>query len=346
MDTHAVLLRTICRLGLAAWTVAFATYGSAQVELKPNLQPFPARDVDLVRNAAGGLDLRFTTTSWNNGAGALELVGGETTTLEDCQLRNDCRQNVYQRVFLSDGSSYLRYAGTFEWHPDHLHFHFNNYASYTLRPVNAPGGSQRTSTKTSFCLLDSYSVDLSLPGAPQTRRYSTCGANTQGISVGWADRYYKTLPGQSFDFTGNPSGDYEITIEVDPLKRLLEGSDADNVSCTRVRVDVSSLSAVVLGSCGAAAGAVVVSAISPSSAPRGSMLVPVTITGSGFTPGVQVSFENGSGGSPPSVSNVVVQSATSITANVTIKSGGPARERYWDVRVGTGVLPRGFKVLP
>ncbi len=109
MVNHANSPRTMGRLALAAWTAAFAVSASAQVvELTPNLKPFPASDVDLVRNTAGGLDLRFTTTSWNNGAGPMELVGGETTTLEECQQQNDCRQNVYQRIFLSDGTSVAR----------------------------------------------------------------------------------------------------------------------------------------------------------------------------------------------------------------------------------------------
>ena len=32
--------------------------------------------------------------------------------------------------------------------------HFNDYALYTLQPVNAPGGSLRTGAKTTFCVMD------------------------------------------------------------------------------------------------------------------------------------------------------------------------------------------------
>ena len=333
---RAISVQAGLRWGMALAALAVGSAVSAQVvELLPNMQPFPAQDVILVQNAAGGLDLRFSTTSWNSGAGPMELVAGET---------GPAGQNVYQRVYLSDGSHYDRLAGTFEWDGHHDHFHFQNYANYILDPVAAPGGSQRTSSKTSFCLLDNVRVDTSLPGAPGSPVYATCGADIQGISVGWGDTYGRHLAGQSFDFTGNPSGDYDLTIEIDPFGRLLETSDGDNASCVRVRVNVASLTATVLGDCGAPVEPVVVSAITPSSMRRGTV-VAVTITGSGFAPGMQVSFEGGSG-PRPTASNVVFQNANSVTANVTVKSGGAPRPRVWDVRVGSGLLAGGFTVLP
>jgi hypothetical protein len=68
----------------------------------------------------------------------------------------------------------------------------------------------------------------------------------------------------------------------------------------------------------------------------------VIITGSGFAAGMQVSFENGSG-QRPTATSVTVVNANTITANVTVRSGG-GRDRVWDVRVGSGVLPGGFTV--
>lgn len=329
-------VRAASRWSSALAALVAASAVSAQVvELKPNLEPFPAHDLILVQNAQGRLDLRFSTTSWNSGSGPLELVAGET---------GPAGQNVYQRIYLSDGSHYDRLAGTFAWHSTHQHFHLENYATYTLDPVDAPGGSQRTSTKTSFCLLDNVRVDTSLPGAPSSAVYASCGASVQGISVGWGDTYGRHLAGQSFDFTGNPSGDYDLTIEVDPFGRLVEQSDGDNASCVRVRVNVSNLTASAVGDCGAPVEPVAVSSIAPSSMKRGTV-VAVRITGSGFTPGVQVSFEGGAG-PRPTASDVVVESATTITANVTVKSGGSARPRVWDVRVGSGLLRGGFTVLP
>jgi Lysyl oxidase len=250
------------------------------------------------------------TTSWNNGAGPLELRAGEIDTVGN-------RQNVYQRVYLSDG-----------------------------QPFNAPGGSQRTSSKTTFCVMDTTKINTSLPGAPGSAVYTTCGNTIQGMSVGWGDTYRYYLEGQSIDFTGNPSGDYKLIIEIDPKKRIIESNEEDNISCVLLRINVTNSSVIVLNStgCDGPAGGVVVTSIQPSSSPRGS-LTPVTITGSGFTAGVQVSLENGSN-PRPTVSNVRVLDANTITADVAVKSGGGGRDRVWDVRVGSSVLPDGFTVLP
>ena len=166
------------------------------------------------------------------------------------------------------------------------------------------------------------------------------------MSVGWGDTYNNFLAGQSIDFTGNPSGDYKLSIQVDPKKHIIEASEADNTSCVLLRINVSNSTVSVLNPNGcdapAPGGDVVVAGIEPSSASRGSVTA-VTITGSGFVQGMQVSFENGSGQRPIATS-VNVLDANTITANVTVKSGGAGRDRVWDVRVGSRVLPNGFSV--
>jgi hypothetical protein len=60
-----------------------------------------------------------------------------------------------------------------------------------------------------------------------------------------------------------------------------------------------------------------------------------------------VKFENGSGAKLV-VSDVVVASASEITAIVTIQKQGNARngDTIWDLRVGDAVLPDAFVVIP
>ncbi|MEJ2050768.1 MAG: S8 family serine peptidase [Calditrichota bacterium] len=92
---------------------------------------------------------------------------------------------------------------------------------------------------------------------------------------------------------------------------------------------------------------VAVDGINPNSVQAGSS-VDVTITGSGFTSGAAVSFENGSGPAP-SASGVTVADGGTITATVSTKSGGPPGARVWDVRVtnpdgSSGLLSGGFTV--
>ncbi len=71
----------------------------------------------------------------------------------------------------------------------------------------------------------------------------------------------------------------------------------------------------------------------------------MTISGSGFTEGIAVGFENGSGPAPV-VTTTQVLDATTITATVTIKNGGGKQPRTWDLRVGSAVLSDAFTVIP
>ncbi|OGB95054.1 MAG: hypothetical protein A2Z31_04145 [candidate division NC10 bacterium RBG_16_65_8] len=336
------LLFGLCCVALVGVAAAlFAPSASAQqaLELLPNLQPFPAFDLRLVTNSStGGKEIRFSTRSWNTGLGPLELVAGETGSQG---------QNLYQRVYQSDGSHQDYFAGTFVWHPAHNHFHFGDYAIYSLEPVNAPGGSPKSGSKTTFCVMDTNKIDASLPGAPPQAVYDTCGTIIQGMSVGWADTYGYHLQGQSIDITGNPSGDYCLTIEIDPKAKLIEIDDEDNIASSLLHIDVERATVSVLdaSSCGASGGPVAVSGITPTSGKVGST-VPVTIAGSGFTAGMTVSFENGSGPAPTATNVVVSPDGTTIQASVAVKKGKPGKDPVWDVRVGTGVLFNGFRVVP
>jgi hypothetical protein len=75
----------------------------------------------------------------------------------------------------------------------------------------------------------------------------------------------------------------------------------------------------------------------------------VTVAGSGFAPGLSLTFSGGSGPTPAASNIVVAADGTSFTATVTLKSGGPPRPRVWDVTVtnpgGSSVtLSGGFTV--
>ena len=317
------------------------TFGTAFAQdVLPNLEPFPASDIELTD---GGNTLRFSTTSWNRGAAPMELVGGEV--IENGTPDSPGSRVVYQRIFSADGTSRLVDVGTFEYHGDnHNHFHFEDYARYTLQPLNAPGGSERTSTKVSFCLLDNVKVNTRLPNAPKKPFYETCNPFVQGISVGWGDLYANFLEGQSFDFSGNPSGDYLLKIEVNPLRNLSESSYNDNVSCAVLRVDASALSVQVIGtSCSPPPAPPTITSIAPNSIRAGSQST-VTISGSDFYNGIDVSFVNGSG-KIPAASNVVVVNSSTITATVSVASGGSPSDPVWDLQVGGAVLANAFTVI-
>lgn len=79
-------------------------------------------------------------------------------------------------------------------------------------------------------------------------------------------------------------------------------------------------------------GGVTVDAINPFTMKAGTT-IDVIISGSGFVDGAEVTFENGSGPAPTASDVVFVDGEVTLTAIITAKSGGPRRERRWDVRV-------------
>ncbi len=222
----------VAALALLLWVALARPAVSADLasELQPNLEALPADEFRLETNSAGRTYLRFSTTTWNSGAGPLELIAGD---------KDAGQQKIYQRIHLDDGSYYDLLAGTFVWHEQHGHFHSEDYALYTLQEADAPGASVRTSSKTTFCVIDTDRINHKLPGAPKRSVYRTCGSEIQGMSVGWGDTYGYYLAGQAIDVTDLPDGDYQLTIEVDPKKRLLETNDADNTSTVPLRISVS-----------------------------------------------------------------------------------------------------------
>ena len=92
---------------------------------------------------------------------------------------------------------------------------------------------------------------------------------------------------------------------------------------------------------------VAVESIRPSTVRAGGT-VRVTISGSGFAEGADVAFRKGIGPSPEA-SDISVVNDSTIEATITCKSGGPPRDRTWDVMVTnpdsySGVLRAGFTV--
>jgi len=169
--------------------------------------------------------LRLSNATPNIGDGKLYLYGVEPG-------HPDGTQDVMQRVYRSDGSFYDRFAGTFMYHPEHDHIHFEDWAVYRLReqlPEGGVGDIVAQGEKTSFCILDLEIHDASLPNFDPDGQFHTCDSTTQGLSVGWRDIYGKHLPGQAIDITDVPNGRYWLESVVDPEGHLLEMDTSNNV---------------------------------------------------------------------------------------------------------------------
>jgi hypothetical protein len=208
-----------------------------------------------VAEMPGHVLLRLTTAVGNRGDGPMDLHGGAVNP--------DGTQQVYQQIQLQGGGSTSRLAGSFSYHPQHEHIHFDGFAAYRLRqvgPNNTVGAVAAEGDKISFCLLDIYQFDPDLPGSPIMGTHITCGQD-QGISVGWADEYTKDLPDQWIDVTGVPDGRYWLEVVADPDNRLLESDETNNsilvpIDLLKPTPDPTVTSHVPVGQYPAPAGAV------------------------------------------------------------------------------------------
>ena len=163
-------------------------------------------------------EIRLTTAMANIGVGALEIRGGE--------IIEGNTQAVYQRVYEPDGGFNDRFAGTFTYHPEHKHIHFDGFAEFRLREVLPDGGVGAIvagGLKTSFCIIDIENYDSDVPA-----KYLTC-KQVQGLSPGWADLYDKGLPGQQIDITNIQNGQYWLEMMVDPDDHIVESDETNNV---------------------------------------------------------------------------------------------------------------------
>ena len=134
-----------------------------------------------------------------------------------------------------------RVVGEYEWHEEHSHFHFTDFADYQLRrlapdgrPDYSDAGLLARSEKVSFCLVDAALIDLLDPAPPF---YLSCGPTLQGVSPKWADVYGVGTPGQSLSIEGLGDGRYALIVNMDYADHLYESDDTDNV--VEVTVEIS-----------------------------------------------------------------------------------------------------------
>lgn len=185
-----------------------------------------------IRVSGGRTLLRLSNGTANSGVGPLYLYG--VTPGND-----DGTQDVRQRVYREDGSFFERVAGSFVYHPEHNHIHFEEWAQYRLRRVVGEDGIGEViaeGAKTSFCILDLGVYDRSLPHYRPGGFFRSCSSTTQGLSVGWIDVYSKSLPGQNIDITDVPDGHYWLESEVDPNNNVLESNEDNNIARVRITI--------------------------------------------------------------------------------------------------------------
>jgi hypothetical protein len=169
--------------------------------------------------------LRFPTAIGNSGPGLLRIRG---------RVMGNITQGTQEIV---DGNGRViatKDVGTFEYHPTHGHFHVSYVARYELKRGSDTGEKVQDGLKISFCMEDSIRFgsnnqwDSQLPN---------CSETLQGITPGFADVYSAALPEQVFDMTELGSGDYTLTIQLDPTKKFLETNRNNNYAWVKFHYD-------------------------------------------------------------------------------------------------------------
>lgn len=190
----------------------------------PNEEEF---DFLLDPHPSGAPVLKFSTIIANRGAYPLDLLVDPTTD----PFRAEAQQCIgWSKRICTE----RRTAGDFIWHPEHNHWHFEDFTLYELRKLDRKGrpvitkkGLISSSGKVSFCLMDSLRDDGRSP-LETPSFYILCTGVNQGISPGWADAYESHLPGQELSISGVPDGQYALMFTADPDGRLDESDQSDN----------------------------------------------------------------------------------------------------------------------
>jgi hypothetical protein len=108
-------------------------------------------------------------------------------------------------------------------------------------PDGRPGALVRVGPKLRYCLRDLRRIRGDLPRAPRGRVFGACNQRaskrevTLGTSVGWADIYPASYPGNVIDVTGL-RGCFVIRHVADPQNHIFEINEANNVSVRVVRL--------------------------------------------------------------------------------------------------------------
>jgi hypothetical protein len=223
-----------------------------QPRLLPDLVTLRIGQHDLVMDRSKGkLLLRLSNVIGNRGRGALEIYPSPDPS--DCDgdgnPAND--RDTYQRIFRDSNADRVFNRnqdtgyrdvlfGCERFHAPHDHWHLLDFSRYKLvRERN--GHTVARSTKISFCVIDTDHPFGGLPGSPQNRYYPAGSADCDrdsidGLSVGWADTYGYSLPGQRLNVTGLRRGRYCLVSTADPRNLLRESNNTNNTHRARIRL--------------------------------------------------------------------------------------------------------------
>ena len=220
--------------------------------------------------------LRISNKIANQGSGPLELYATDATANGGPGGNTDCTVGEYpepvgadrdanQTIFedtnengefdeQDDQISSTPKVGCFEYHNAHSHWHFQDFSQYRLDDVETGELIAGPSRKIGFCILDGDRKYPNIPGSPLSGVYPEntqsgfgCGfgdpddgPGAMGLSVGWADIYTYSLPGQRLDITGVDAGTYCLASVANPpggASEIAEATVANNERRREIEID-------------------------------------------------------------------------------------------------------------
>jgi hypothetical protein len=173
--------------------------------------------------------LQFTHDTYNGGSGPLEIL----------PVYNPASGNYqgFQHIYSFQSGTWtlvqtIPVAGAFVFDAAHGHFHFP-FTSYVLCAVKADGSigaPVAASTKNDYCINDSFIYNSSLPNAGTWPGLGSCSDPTslRGLSIGGADEYDQTDPGQTIALGTLADGTYWLRAMVDPDDYFAESDKTNN----------------------------------------------------------------------------------------------------------------------
>lgn len=212
--------------------LAFQGAPSAGTALLPDLQTVVPKHLQ-IQNERQREMLRFSNGIANRGAGDWRVRPLN-------QPVDETEVTVAVQEILDEQGAVVHehHASTFEFHPEHNHWHIGDVALFEVRPalddgrggawgdpyVNDRGEAQ--SLKVTFCLIDWYKLDDNAP--THERKYWDCAGSHQGIQPGWVDQYHQSTGGQEIDITGAPAGVYYLVSTANSSQAFLESDYRNN----------------------------------------------------------------------------------------------------------------------
>ncbi len=151
-----------------------------------------------------------------------------------------------QVIPLRSGGETRHPVGNADFHLTHMHFHYDGFARFSLyewdEATGLRGGLAAEHKKSGFCFLDwgqMQEPDRAPSSGGRAEVYCIApGWNgwSMGVSAGWFDFYWSSLPDQYIDAAGVPDGTYELVSAADWSDSLLETDESDNAASTILRI--------------------------------------------------------------------------------------------------------------